>query len=370
MKKVIITAVFMSVCVVLFSQNTAQMNIPNLKDSWSQSFETGTAITANDIENESQHYQLFTKHFTMLVAENEHTMKALQPQEGVFNWEKADAIVNYAVDNAIRLRWHTLLCNDQNPDWVFQDRRNPNRRASRDLLNERLRTHIQEVGIRYRGIIDCYDVVRNVLADSGGDRNGLRTGAQGSQWHRILGPEYIDNAFRWINEVDPGAQLAISDYNLESNVYKRNNMANLVRGMIQRDVPVNTVGLQMHISIFQPPLSEIRQTIELFASLGVNVIITEMSISIYNNDRDPAREVTPAMLLQQAQRYRDIWNLFREQVERGNLSNMVFVERMTDDRSNRVPGRTDAPLLFDSQLQAKPAFWALVDPSRVPGLRY
>jgi endo-1,4-beta-xylanase len=34
-----------------------------------------------------------------------------------------------------------------------------------------------------------------------------------------------------------------------------------------------------------------------------------------------------------------------------------------------VPGRTDAPLLFDGRLQAKPAFWALVDPGKAPGLR-
>jgi endo-1,4-beta-xylanase len=30
-----------------------------------------------------------------------------------------------------------------------------------------------------------------------------------------------------------------------------------------------------------------------------------------------------------------------------------------------VPGRLNAPLLFDRKLQAKPAYWGIVDPSRI-----
>jgi endo-1,4-beta-xylanase len=52
---------------------------------------------------------------------------------------------------------------------------------------------------------------------------------------------------------------------------------------------------------------------------------------------------------------------------------MVVIWGSSDNTSyrndNPVPGRTDAPLLFDPRLQSKPAFWGLVDPGKVRGLR-
>ena len=355
------------------SRPTAEINIPNLRDSWSRYFDVGAAAGINHIDPNSQYAQLLIKHFSVLVAENEHKWNAIQPQEGQFNWTQADRIIEFAENTGMRVRWHALVWHEQMPDWLFQDRRNASRPAARNLLNDRMKTHIQTVVRRYRNRVDCYDVVNEALADNGGDRNGLRTAAQGSKWYEILGPEYIDNAFRWAREVDPNARLVINDYNLESSAYKRNNMAGLIRGMKERGVPVDAVGLQMHISVSQPPVEEIRQTIELFGSLGVKVIITEMDMSIYGGDREPLKEVTPQILLAQAQRYRDIWAVFVEQAEKGNLGDMVLLWGTTDNMSwkNNFPvrGRTDAPLLFDSRYKAKPAFWALTDPRRVQGLR-
>ena len=59
---------------------------------------------------------------------------------------------------------------------------------------------------------------------------------------------------------------------------KREGMYKLLKGMKERGVPVDTVGLQMHINIEYPPVSEIEKTIELYGSLGLNVIVTEMEM--------------------------------------------------------------------------------------------
>jgi endo-1,4-beta-xylanase len=269
----------------------------------------------------------------------------------------------------MRLRWNSLVQHAQNPAWVFQDKANPSRAVSRDVLNQRLKTHIETIMRRYRNRVESY----NVISDALSDRSGLRTGAEGSKWHEILGPEYIDNAFRWAKAADPNAQLVISDTRLESDSRKRQEMATLIRGMKQRGVPVDAVGLQMHINIRTPSVQEIRETIELFAGLGVKVMITELDISIYTSDTEPRRDVTAAILLEQAQRYKDIFAMLREQAQRGNLADMVVVWGPSDAGSWKnnfpVPGRTDAPLLFDTRLQSKPAFWGLVQPSRVQGLR-
>jgi endo-1,4-beta-xylanase len=205
------------------------------------------------------------------------------------------------------------------------------------------------------------------------DRSGLRTGAEGSKWYDILGAEYIDNAFRWAREADPKAQLVLNEYGLESDTRKRQEMVTLIRGMKQRGVPIDAVGLQMHIDVKSPSVQQIRETIEMFAALGVKVMITELDISMYTSNTEARKTITDAMLLEQAQRYRDIFAMLREQSQKGNLADMVIVWGPSDMNSWKnnypVPGRTDAPLLFDSRLQSKPAFWGLVDPSKVRGLR-
>jgi endo-1,4-beta-xylanase len=102
-------------------------------------------------------------------------------------------------------------------------------------------------------------------------------------------------------------------------------------------------------------------------------MVTEMDISMYTSDTEAKKTITEALLLEQAQRYKDIFAMFREQVQKKNLLDMVIIWGASDSTSWRnnypVPGRTDAPLLFDARLQAKPCFWSLVDPAKVRGLR-
>ncbi|TCW61186.1 endo-1,4-beta-xylanase [Treponema sp. J25] len=345
-----------------------ELGIPSLYETLSKWFSVGAAVEPEDVEPSTQKAQLMIKHFDTMVAGNAHKMDSVQPKEGQFDWSRADKIIEFGEMTGMRLRWHTLVWHNQVPAWFFQDPKDPNKPASKELLNQRLKTHIQTVVRRYKGRVESYDVVNEVISDNG----GLRTGAEGSKWYQILGPEYIENAFRWAREIDPNAQLVINDYNLESNARKRQDMYNLVRDLKRKGVPIDAVGLQMHISINYPSIQEIRETINLFASLGVKVIITELDVSIYDNPSEPKKNITNDILLRQAQRYKELFDLFKEAANKKQLDTVV-IWGLTDDGSwlNNfpVPGRTNAPLLFDKQLKAKPAFWAIVDPKKVPGLR-
>ncbi|MFQ3547131.1 MAG: endo-1,4-beta-xylanase [Termitinemataceae bacterium] len=345
-----------------------EIGIPSLYESVSRWFSIGAAVEPDEVDPSTQKAQLMIKHFDTIVAGNAHKMDAIQPQEGKFDWSRADKIIDFAEMTGMQIRWHTLLWHSQVPAWFFQDPVDPSKPASKELLNRRLKTHIQTIVRRYKGRVASYDVVNEVLSDNG----GFRTGAEGSKWYEILGPEYIENAFRWAKEVDPTAQLVINDYNLESSARKRQDMYNLVRDLKRKGVPIDAVGLQMHVSINQPTIREIRETIDLFASLGVKVVITELDVSIYDSPSEQKKPVTDTVLRQQAQRYKDLFDLFKEAANKKQLDTVV-IWGLTDDgswlNSFPVPGRTNAPLLFDKQLKAKPAFWAIVDPKKVPGLR-
>ena len=197
----------------------------------------------------------------------------------------------------------------------------------------------------------------------------LRDGADRSQWFDILGPDYVDKAFFWAKEAFPKSSLVINDYNLEMVPGKREGMYKLLKGMLERGVPVDTVGLQMHINIEYPPVSEIEKTIELYGSLGLKVIVTEMEISMYSDREqdngifEERKEYTAELLEKQAARYEEIFECFKKEAKAGILKDVVLwgiTDRMSWKNNFPVPGRTDAPLLFDGDGKPKPAFERLV----------
>lgn len=341
-----------------------QEEIPSLRDVFSDYFTLGAAVMSDQVAKKNPNFPLITKHFSSLVAGNEMKPEALEPREGDFKWANADAIVELAEKTGMRMRGHTLCWHSQTPNWFFQDKDDPSKPASKEVALKRLETYIKTVVGHFKGSVASWDVVNEVITD-GGD---YRTQDQNSKWYAICGPEYIEKAFIWAHEADPDAELVINDYNLESSPRKRQFMYTLVKELLAKKVPVHAVGLQMHISNYGPSVDDIRQTIELFSSLGLKVIITEMDMSIYNGG-EAFKEASPLVLQTQAKRYKDIFAVFKDQAKKGNIKDVVLWGTSDADTwldNHPVVGRRDAPLLFDRKLQAKPAYWAIVDPSTVP----
>jgi endo-1,4-beta-xylanase len=341
-----------------------QRDIPDLRTVLEPYFRIGAAVPPAFVDPMNIHSRLLIKHFSMLVAGNAMKPDALQPREGEFNWKDADAVVGFAGSTGMTVRGHTLLWHQQIPDWFFTDPKDPARPATRDLLLQRMKTHIQTVMMHFEGDVASWDVVNEVLSD----RSGLRGADEGSKWLSIIGPDYIEKAFQYAREADPKAQLVINDYNLESDPRKLTEMYNLVKSLKAKKIPVDAVGFQMHISMYAPSVQEIRAAIEKIASLGVKVVVTEMDVSIYSDSSEQAKSVTPDLLQAQGKRYKELFDLFKAEAKKAVIDTVVMWGCADDDTwldNFPVQGRPNAPLLFDRKLQAKPAFWAIVDPSKM-----
>lgn len=350
------------------SRPKIQDDIPNLAEIWADRFTVGAAVSPDEVDPANALGQLTMKHFTALVAGNTMKWDALQPKEGQFQWAEADKMVEFGSLTGMAIRGHTLVWHQQTPAWVFQDPKDPTKPVSKELLLQRMKAHIKTVMEHYKGQVGSWDVVNEAVSD----KAGLRTGAEGSRWYEILGPSFIDEAFKAAKAADPDAQLVYNDYNLESDARKRADTVKLIKGLKERGVPIDAVGLQMHISIGYPTIDEIKKTIAEFAALGVKVIVTELDVSIYSSASEPKKEPKADILLAQAQRYKDLFAVFADAAKKGWLDTVV-VWGLVDSGSwlNDFPvkGRADAPLFFDKRYQAKPAFWALVDPTKVKGLK-
>nr|ADB23440.1 XynA [Thermoanaerobacterium saccharolyticum] len=331
------------------NQITIQNDIPDLYSVFKDYFPIGVAVDPSRLNDADPHAQLTAKHFNMLVAENAMKPESLQPTEGNFTFDNADKIVDYAIAHNMKMRGHTLLWHNQVPDWFFQDPSDPSKSASRDLLLQRLKTHITTVLDHFKtkygsqNPIIGWDVVNEVLDDNGNLRN--------SKWLQIIGPDYIEKAFEYAHEADPSMKLFINDYNIENNGVKTQAMYDLVKKLKSEGVPIDGIGMQMHINI-NSNIDNIKASIEKLASLGVEIQVTELDMNMNGNISNEA-------LLKQARLYKQLFDLFK--AEKQYITAVVFWG-VSDDVT--WLSKPNAPLLFDSKLQAKPAFWAVVDPSK------
>ena len=329
-----------------------QPGMPEFKFPEPKPFPTGEMIDK----------KLAARHFNLVVAENECKMGNVYKGPDEFDFSGPDRLLKFARENGQAMRWHTLVWHQQSPRWIFEDGKGG--KVSKEELEERLKKYIFTVGQRYKDDICSVDVVNECISDK---NCRLRDGKDRSQWFDILGPDYVDNAFFWAKAAFPNSSLVINDYNLEMIKGKRKGMYKLVKGMLERGVPVDTVGLQMHINIKNPPIKEIEKTIELYGSLGLNVIVTEMEVSGYIDKNfehpDPRRDFDQAFFDQQAERYAQIFECFRKEARAGILKDVVLwgiTDKMSWKNNFPAPGRGDAPLLFDFEGKEKAAFTRLL----------
>lgn len=298
------------------------------------------------------------KHFNLFVAENDTKMQRIYTAEDTYDFSRADKFIKFAKESGKDIRWHTLVWHNQSPQWIFEDGKGG--RASKQQLAERTRKYIMEVGKRYSDVICSVDVVNECISDK---KFNLRTEEDHSLWQEILGPDYVDNAFIWAKEAFPKSSLVLNDYNLEVIPGKRQGFYELVKGMKERGIPVDTVGLQMHINIEDPAVEEIEKTIELYGNLGLNVIVTEMDVSVYTQMEEAKKDITQEILDRQAERYYKIFECFKKEAKNGILKDVIFwgvTDALSWKNNFPVRGRGDAPLLFDNKGNEKPAFAKLI----------
>jgi endo-1,4-beta-xylanase len=98
-------------------------------------------------------------------------------------------------------------------------------------------------------------------------------------------------------------------------------------------------------------LEAIETSIEKFASLGLSIKVTELDVKIVGTINQDA-------YINQARYYKQILDIFKKHKD---VINTVVFWGVTDDTS----WIEEDPLLFNDKFQAKPAFFAIADPSKV-----
>ncbi|MEH6406156.1 MAG: endo-1,4-beta-xylanase [Leeuwenhoekiella sp.] len=340
------------------TQTIAEVN--GLKDYYQDYFPIGVAVSPRALKDSAEATLIKTQ-FKSMTPENVMKMGPIHPEQNRYNWGPADAIVDFAQENNMIMRGHALVWHQQYADWFFKDA--DGHQISKDTLFARMKTHITDVMTRYKGKIYAYDVVNEAVSD---DSNFVYR--QESPYYQIAGEEYLAKAFEYAHEADPDAKLFYNDYNAV-RPEKAERIYTLVKKLVDAGVPINGVGIQGHWSIFEPTEQELRSAIDKYASLGLDVQITELDVSIYKWEKerrektaDDNDEFTPDLQQKQADKYKMLFKVFRDYKD--DLTGVTFWN-ISDKYSwldtYPVNGRKNYPLLFDENQEPKKAFYEVVD---------
>lgn len=349
----------------------------SLADAFSLHFKVGAALNRDQIMgNEPEVTRLVLKQFNTLTPENVMKWEKIEPLENQFDWEAADALVEFAGQHDIEVAGHVLVWHQQTPGWVFLDTEgNP---ASRELLLSRMENHINTVVGRYKGRVQSWEVVNEALNEDGSLRQ--------TPWLEIIGEDYIDKAFEFAHAADPDALLYYNDYNL-FKPEKAAGARKLIQRLQERGLAIHGAGMQGHYGLDNPRhMNEFHDAISQFGDMGLEVYITELDLSVLpfppqeewgadiginlelNERYNPYADGLPAEVEeQQAAQYSKLFQVL--------LANQQTVSRVTfwgvnDGHSwkNNWPmqGRTDYPLMFDRDNKPKPVFYRVTELSRNP----
>jgi len=349
--------------IIFITTGFAQQKNMSLKKAFHDDFFIGTALDSIQIIGKAKSStDLVKQQFNSIVAENCMKMERIQPVEGEFDMKLSDQFVKFGEKNKMNIIGHNLVWHSQAPDWIFVDK--AGKQVSREVLIERMRKHITTLVTRYKGKVHGWDVVNEALEDDGSLRKSL--------WYKIIGPEYIEMAFKFAHEADPKAELYYNDYNLYKPS-KRAGAIEIVKTLKAKGCRIDAVGEQGHYSLGMSIFDDLEGSILAFSKLGVKVMITELDLTIipfpsseitadvslsYQNSEkyNPYTKEVPQSVLNEFSDY--YVKLFKIFVKHKNVIDRVTFWGVNDGQSWRnywpIKTRTDYPLLFDRDNRAKP----------------
>ncbi len=269
----------------------------------------------------------------------------LRPTKDTFDFTNLDKVFDFADQNDMPVRVQHLLWGDPKwlPDWLTKGN------FTQPELLDIIHNHINTVTERYKGQVREYSVVNEAFSRK------LLTGGNHDWWGEHLGPEYIDDAFTWAHQDDPNAVLILNDFGNETEGDISNLMYNYIKDAKSRGIPIDALGMQMHISGTNAPSKEaVVANMRRFSALGVKIYVTEFDVNMHDV-KGSQKEKND----KQAKIYSDMLGACLE-VGPTICPNFGFLGLVDRQSWYNGIGLHDAdPLLFTSKYEPKPAFFAI-----------
>ena len=339
-------------------------------------------------------FDMFLHHYNTVTASNHHKVSFLlgsTPNAWHWDFDLADAIVDFAEENNLAMVGHTLVWHSQSQPWLTNVP-GTNYPLTRAQAIENMHRYISTVAGRYAGRIYSWDVVNEVIAPAANAwwgqhpdwRAHMRRTGQGlyndnhTRWYDAFangaqgdecGSDFVFYAFRFARMYDPFAILYYNDYNTFASV-KREAIAQMVEQINARwtqdplydgRLLIEGIGMQAHYNLRAWPARTeyVYNAIARFARTGARVSITELNVYLEGGGIMPTQENLSALFEEQARRYYELFNIFlgfQDSIHR--VTSFIWVDLPAQEGAWRRWPHSQHPAWFDMYRQTKPAFYS------------
>lgn len=310
--------------------------------------ELGNFAIANYL-NVAPYKNILTSQFNLALVDNTpnwyFTYGGLRPSPTTYDFKQMDTIVNFAKDNHMTIQAHHLVWGEQMwlPPWLKNGHYTPAQ------LLQLIHDHITAVVSRYKGQIAEWSVVNEAFT------RGQHIYGLTDWWADNIGNDsYISDSFIWAHQADPSAKLILNDFDNETQNSVSNAMYDYIASAKAHGIPINGIGMQMHIDGSHPPTEQaVIANMRRFAALGLGVYVTEFDVNMST--------IKASNLVKDQVEANIYYNMMRACVE-SQVCHSFSILGITDKETwyNYIPNSSDArPLPFDNHYNPKPAFYSL-----------
>lgn len=229
----------------------------------------GTAVRNSAFVLGGQYTTVLAQEFNLMEPESPvANFGTVEPTQGTFDYSGGmEAMTTFAQANSMELFGDILWAQGGNPAWVT------GWAGTKAAMQAALQNHINTVLGHFGSKITTWKCVNEPLLSTGALENT-------NKWYTVIGPEYIDNCFQYARAASPTAKLFINEYGTEFAGPKQDGLYTLVTGMLQRGIPIDGVGFEMHFGLDAPSTNDMQAAFERFAALGLDVRVTEADYRI------------------------------------------------------------------------------------------
>ena len=329
-------------------------------------FPIGMAVTVQ--RDSGQHSFLQDRDYRQRVSENSDVVVPINAMKIYRLWAAGpyapldfstmDQFARVAGENGLGIHGHTYVwykdtgkknfwLRQYNSDWTWL-----------------LETYIRKVATHFKGRLVSVDVVNEAFYQPDEKASGsfVARPLEMNGWTNV--DDYIARAFLVAASADALPDLYYNETGLAGHTELRKQVEALIDDLQSRQVKIDGVGLQMHVSDW-PDIAEIRKALKDLSAKGIKIRISELDVRMNKKGGYTALDNTLAEA--QAARYREIVRAYLDCVPQGLRGGITFWG--VSDRDYHDPGcdregekcHQDWPRLFDNALQPKPAYFAVLE---------
>lgn len=306
-------------------------------------FPVGAAVNTVKLQHEEKYYMLAFKHFNSITAERVMKPLYMHPQKNNFDFRETDLLIDYCKQNNKRLHGHTLVWHSSLPQWMEKFK------GDKTEWENMLKEHVQTIIKHCSPYVKSWDVVNEAFNDDGSLRNTI--------WLKNIGEDYIEKAFRYAAEADSSALLFYNDYSLEKYDKKFEAVISLFSNLKRRGVKVDGIGMQMHVRLDHPSVTDINQAAMHLQREGFLVHYSEMDVSMSASSIFTSKS---KLLQMQKERVRSIVEGYMKLDPKYRFG-ITFWGVSDNDSWLTEKSRRARPLLFDANYRIKPAYCGFIE---------